>query len=280
LNARVVLAADGRRSVVARSLGLLREAHRPRRFAVRGHWEGVRGLLPVGEMHVRSGGGEYCGVAPLGEGVANVTFVLDQRDMRGAGGDLAAFYRRRLPEWPGVWERLTRARLRDTPRAIGPLCLESRRPWAPGVLLLGDAAGFFDPFTGEGIALALRGAAVASEVTLGALAAHLPLSVYEARHRALVREKFRFNRSVQWIIAHPGVANAAAHLLARLPAFADFAVDLAGDCRPRRRAEPQVRMASLLIRRGACGPGPTIEARPIHSGTPNGDRAGDTTVRR
>jgi flavin-dependent dehydrogenase len=52
LRARLVAGADGRRSVVARGLGLLRPHARLRRFAVRGHWESAEGLTELGEMHV------------------------------------------------------------------------------------------------------------------------------------------------------------------------------------------------------------------------------------
>jgi flavin-dependent dehydrogenase len=76
--------------------------------------------------------------------------VVAQDAMRGAASDLATFYRASLRRWPRVWERLQEADLRERPRAIGPLALECTRPWAPGALLVGDAAGFFDPFTGEG----------------------------------------------------------------------------------------------------------------------------------
>jgi flavin-dependent dehydrogenase len=90
LEARLVVAAEGRRSVIARRLGLLREHATWRKFAVRGYWEGMQGLAEEGEMHV--GGGGYCGVAPLSPTRANVAFVLDRRSMAAAGGDLQAFY--------------------------------------------------------------------------------------------------------------------------------------------------------------------------------------------
>jgi 2-polyprenyl-6-methoxyphenol hydroxylase-like FAD-dependent oxidoreductase len=83
VRARLVIGADGRRSVVARRLGLLREHRSLRKFAVRGYWDGMEGLEALGEMHV--GGGGYCGIAPLSPRRANVTFVLDRREMAAGG---------------------------------------------------------------------------------------------------------------------------------------------------------------------------------------------------
>lgn len=246
LRARLVIGADGRRSLVARALGLLREARWPRRFAVRGHWEGVPGLTPFGEMHV--GGGGYCGVAPLGGDRANVAFVLPQGAMMAAGGGLEAFYRAQLPAWPRLWPRLAGARLLEPPRALGPLALESRGAWAPGVLLVGDAAGFFDPFTGEGIAAALQGAELAAEIGEAALAGRASLHDYGRAHRALVRRKFLFNRAVQALITRETVANLAARMLQTLPAAADALVGVAGDLFPEGD-RVSCRMASTDLRR-------------------------------
>ena len=63
VRSRIVVGADGRRSRIARALGLLAEHKRLCKFAVRGHWEGMQGLTELGEMHVAGAG--YCGVAPL-----------------------------------------------------------------------------------------------------------------------------------------------------------------------------------------------------------------------
>jgi flavin-dependent dehydrogenase len=249
LPARLVVAADGRRSRIARELGFLREAAWPRRFAVRGYWSGVEGVTGFGEMHV--GGGGYCGLAPLGVTRANIAFVLDQQAMTPAGGDLETFYRQRLRRWPRLYERLRRARLEAPPSAIGPLALESSRAWAAGVLLVGDAAGFFDPFTGEGIAAALRGAEHAADVAHAHLRRGSDLAEYGRRHEALVREKFRFNRIVQRLVAREGLANVAASVLRRLPSVANALVDTAGDCLreagPAPNA-PSCRMASPELR--------------------------------
>lgn len=233
--ARLVMGADGRRSVVARKLGLLAEHPRFRKFAVRGYWEGMEGLEERGEMHV--GGGGYCGIAPLSPTRANVAFVLDQAEMAPVAGDLEAFYRSALERrWPRIAERLARARLFDKPRAIGPLALLSRGVSAPGVLLVGDAAGFYDPFTGEGVTLALRSAEIASRVAQQALQSTRPhgLRRYDRERRAATGAKFRFNRLLQTVVGHPSLANLVAHRLAKRPDLADRLVGIAGDFVPAR----------------------------------------------
>jgi geranylgeranyl reductase family protein len=247
LRARLVVGADGRRSVVARRLGLLREHRRLRKFAVRGYWEGMQGLEERGEMH--GGGGGYCGVAPLSPTRANVTFVLDRREMLAAAGDLEAFYRRMLQRWPRIAERLETAVLLSPPRAVGPLALEASRVSAPGALLVGDAAGFYDPFTGEGVTLALGSAELAAEVADRCLraASFRALREYDRVRHAATRHKFRFNRLLQLVVARPWLANAAARRLARRPDLADRMVSIAGDFVPARTALGPSFLLDLLL---------------------------------
>jgi flavin-dependent dehydrogenase len=240
IQARLVAGADGRHSVVARRLGLRRGRARLRRFAVRGHWQGAEGAGELGEMHVSARG--YCGVAPLAGGLANVAFVLEERELQEAGGDLGGFYQRTLERrFPALAERLARARLVAPPRAIGPLAVACRGVAADGALLLGDAAGFYDPFTGEGVTLALRGAELAAAAIRDALAraGSRPLGrlvAYERAREEATRDKFRFNHRLQLAIASPRLANAIARRLRRRPDLADRLVGVAGDFLPARPA--------------------------------------------
>lgn len=236
LAARLVIGAEGRRSVVARKLGLLREHGSLRKFAVRGYWDGVQGLGERGEMHV--GGGGYCGIAPLSATSANVAFVLDRAGMRDAAGDLEGFYRSSLQLWPRIAERLQKAVLLEPPKAIGPLALEARRVSAPGAMLVGDAAGFYDPFTGEGVTLALRSAELAAPIAHAALVSGRldDLSGYDRLRRAATRDKFRLNRLLQTTVSWPALADSVARRLSRRPDLADRLVGIAGDLVPARSA--------------------------------------------
>jgi flavin-dependent dehydrogenase len=247
VRARVLIGADGRRSRVARDLGLLSEHRRFRKFAVRGYWEGMQGLGELGEMHVASRG--YCGIAPLSATCANVAFVLDRNELDAAAGDLEGFYRRTLLRWPRLSERLAGARLLGRPRAIGPLALDARRVSAAGALLVGDAAGFYDPFTGEGVTLALRSAELAAEAAEDALqSGNLErLAGYAERRRAATCDKFQFNRVLQQIVGRPWLANLVARRLMARPRLANRLVGVAGDFVPARGALGAAFLRELLL---------------------------------
>src|SRR5205085_6913739 len=73
VRARIVIAADGRSSRIARALRLSSYAAHPRRWAVGAYFDGVSELSSCGEMHIRRG--HYIGVAPMADGRANACVV-------------------------------------------------------------------------------------------------------------------------------------------------------------------------------------------------------------
>jgi flavin-dependent dehydrogenase len=121
---------------------------------------------------------------------------------------------------------------------MGPLAYRVTPPRERGVLLVGDAAGFYDPFTGEGIYAALRGAELAADAIAGAaragdVASAAPGAYRRARHAAFA-DKERVTRVLQFLIAHRGLANAAARWLARRPAALAALLGVIGDYVPPR----------------------------------------------
>jgi geranylgeranyl reductase family protein len=223
---RLVIAADGRTSRLARSLGLARHPAAPRRWAVGAYFTAVRGTTMCGEMHIRRG--RYIGVAPLPGGVTNVCVVTADRT---ALREPRALLRGALSAEPELRERFAAARQESLPVMLGPLAVDCARAGVPGVLLAGDAAGFIDPMTGDGLRFALRGGELAARAALyalehGAADAHVRLARARARE---FRTKWRFNRALRSLVASPGAIRAAALLATWLPSGVEAAVLYAGD---------------------------------------------------
>src|SRR5439155_352576 len=109
----------------------------------------------------------------------------------------------------GRARRLAGARIVAPVGAMGPLAYEVDAPRVGGVLLVGDAAGFVDPFTGEGIYAALRGAELAVETAVGALrsgdCSRQALAAYRRARRLAFGGKARVTRALQFVISHRGL---------------------------------------------------------------------------
>src|SRR5258706_1087642 len=152
VRARVVIGADGLNSVVARRLGV-RTEHAPRRVAYTAHVADVQDVGDAGEMHVGKSG--YVGLGPVGGGVTTVALVLPLAAVRADGRDPRRDFFAELERFPGLAGRFAARRLVRRVLVTGPFARWSRRTTADGALLVGDAADFFDPFTGQGIYAAL-----------------------------------------------------------------------------------------------------------------------------
>jgi len=116
VRARLVVAADGLNSRIARRSGLSRR-HSLRRLALVTHAVDVTGMGDVGEMHVSKFG--YVGLATIGHGVTNVAIVvdLDRRDQRAVPEQ---WFAELLTGFPEVAGRMEKARLVTPVRAVGP----------------------------------------------------------------------------------------------------------------------------------------------------------------
>ncbi|MBI1876537.1 MAG: NAD(P)/FAD-dependent oxidoreductase [Acidobacteria bacterium] len=201
LTAPITIAADGRRSVVAFSLGLARHPPRPRRYAIGAYFQDVDELSSFGEMHVRAG--YYLGVAPLPGGLTNVCLVLPQERLAVVRLDAAAWLRHAITADPFLRDRFARASMVAEPVVLGPLAVEVRRAGLHGLLLAGDAAGFIDPMTGDGLRFAIRGGELAGRVAASALetgdAGGAETRLARWRSREFSR-KWTFNRGLRRLV--------------------------------------------------------------------------------
>jgi len=235
LTARLTIGADGLRSVVARALGR-RRIGPLRRYALVAHLTDVTGLADTAEMHVSARG--YVGLNPLGNGIANVALVLPHEAMRPARGRIRQFFFEALAQFPEVAERTRSSRVVRDVLVSGPFDAWSSRITAPGAVLVGDAADFFDPFTGEGICAAFRGAelveaALLPSLTRGIAPAAAALRAYRRARRRAFLGKWTVERAIGYAMLAPALFDRAVARLER-HGLAHTLIGVTGDFVPPR----------------------------------------------
>lgn len=233
-----VVGADGTRSTVARLLGVDRPVRLPRRIGLVAHVGGQQDLVDHGEMHV--GRGAYIGLAPTPGGEINVGMALPMRDGAGSAQDRWASA---IAGIPAVARRLAGSAHLTPIRGTAPIGHRVSSVAGNGWLLVGDAAGFVDPFTGEGIYRALRsGRAAARAIMDGTRVA----GAYREERRRAFAAKSALTWLIQGFLAAPW---ALEHVVARLeerPAVALRLGSALGDLRPATDALGPRALAEVL----------------------------------
>ena len=228
--ARLVVGADGLRSVVGRRLGLVRSARWPRRMGFVTHFTGVEGIGDSGEMHVFRDG--YCGLANVGGGVTNLGMAMPVRAAAAARGDAGAFVDRWILAHPTIARRFANARRCSPTLATGPFAVHAKRAWVPGAALVGDAADFFDPATGEGMFEALRGGEILGPYLFEALRAPSPrvadeaLAAYDRARRHAFGAPWRVQKVVALAFAFPPLLNGTVRAAADRREISDLIVNV------------------------------------------------------
>jgi flavin-dependent dehydrogenase len=234
IDARMVVGADGIRSVVARSVGVDRPP-RLRRVGLTCHVPRPTNWGPEARMVVLSGG--YCGLAPVPGDRLNVGLVLDARwSARLRGGGAAATLLATLTSLGPI-----RTEICDRVAGAWPVGHRVTQRAGPGWLLVGDAAGFLDPFTGEGLHRALVSARLAAEaVERGDPAA------YERGMRARFAAKDALSLVVQAFLGRPSLFAYACRRLAARDRVRETMGGVMGDLLPATRALDPRFLTALL----------------------------------
>jgi flavin-dependent dehydrogenase len=241
-----VIGADGRNSVVARRLGLV-SPHRLQRFALMTYIADGGGPRDRGQIFVDPP--RYAILNPVAPDVSNLGIVVPLAWAGAARGRLEAFFEEQVRRLPHLAARLPRLTRVAPVRGIGPLAYRVASPRHCGVLLVGDAAGFYDPFTGEGIFTALRGAELAARAAVAALeGSPAALAGYERARRDAFADKARVTRALQVLIGRRWLANGAARLFLRRPAALDLVMGVIGDFVPPRALVGRPAVRALLRR--------------------------------
>ncbi len=172
----------------------------------------------AGVIYMTSGRGGYVGVVQLEDGRLDVAAALDREAVRHSGGPgpLAAAILRDGGLSPPLG--LTDAAWRGTP----PLTRRPVRPFAHRLLAVGDAAGYIEPFTGEGIGWALAGGAAVAPLAVAAAEnwSEALGQAWEQRYRRIIARRQLACRWLSRLLRHPPGCAAAVLALRLAPQLA------------------------------------------------------------
>ncbi len=226
--APLTVAADGVHSRLRRALGLDRTT-RHRRVGMRAHYRLAAGIEIAPWVDILLGAGHELYVTPLPRGELLVAALAN---VRALGAPAESSFDRWCNAQPFLADRLRGADRLTRLHGVSPLTARARRGFAPGVVLLGDAAGSLDPITGGGMTHALECAEL--------LARYVPrvidegdtwLAEFESRRRTLLFDYALLTRGLLWLERHPGWIGPALSALKAWPALLSHLVGVAGGTR-------------------------------------------------
>jgi flavin-dependent dehydrogenase len=253
LRADFTVGADGVRSAVARGLGVARPTQWLDKVAFTTRYAGVD-WSDAAEVHFLPHGFFAC--APVDSGLVSLNLVLDRVHLASSGLARDEVLEHWLARTPMLGKRLARGTRVDAVRGIGSMAVTTTQQTFDGAALVGDAAGYVDPVTGEGIYFAIAGSESLAEALVLALRARrrdrAQLASYERMRRTELDPRAKLATLLQRGMRHPRLVGAFVRALAARPRLADLLVALTGDYVPLREARrPSVVCAALFGRGGA-----------------------------
>lgn len=250
--ARLVVGADGPGSMVARAAGVAQTPRRLRKAGITLHLADPEAAPAGASMEGRFvlGDGWYVGLAPVPGGRLNVGIVIGEAQLRraqGAGG-IEATIEQTLARLPGPRRAWQAAHPMDQAMVALPLAHRTRRAAGTGFLLVGDAAGFIDPLSGDGLHRALASAELAARAVADwSRGDGRALGGYDQRLRTRYRTKDVVSWLLQVFLAQPALLSHAVRRLGeRDDLRATFTAALADRVAASRVLDPRF-VASLLL---------------------------------
>lgn len=231
-SSRLVVDAGGRNSVSIRRFNLKKKGTRESKIALAAHWDGEAFPRRHCYMHISRPG--YTGMAPVGNGRVNVVLVVDARELQGR--ELNACYKDIVLRNGQRRSLLQNAVVGERVRSVDSLAFDVKPLQCGGLVLVGDATGFIDPFTGEGIYLSLRSSKIASGVIDTALrgndVSRKTLAEYDRIREDEFRKKFLLSRILQRLIYNQPLCGVTMRTLSQTPHLAKTLIGVIGDYIP------------------------------------------------
>jgi len=236
--AQVTVGADGTRSLLAREMAVVRPIPRLQRIALVTHYRvsdisaetDVTMHLPHDRSDACCGVGAACGP----DGTRNINIVVPLSAAPHMAGLRQAYFEERLRvSFPQVWDWVRDAFPSGPLQSVGCFGHHTARASDDGAILVGDAATFINPFTGEGVFFALRGAQLAAQAVGAALArgdvSRHALSTYDAARRTELLPRYRLCDAVQRVVHSPALLGWASERLRRSEPLTELLLRTVGD---------------------------------------------------
>lgn len=230
LTARAVLAAEGLGGGLLRALpGFRTRIAAGARIGVATVLPGTMSDYPPGTIHMACGRAGYCGVVRVEQGQLAVAAAMEPAFVRDCGGAGAAASRL-LVEAGFSPPDMDGARWKGTPQLSRQISPKAR----PGLYLAGDAAGYVEPFTGEGMAWALASGSRFAAWAGPALAAggYPDPHAWQRRQQRLVAKRQRRCARITRGLRRPLLVRMAIGGAARWPAMGGVLVRSMAGCHP------------------------------------------------
>jgi geranylgeranyl reductase family protein len=237
---KIILGADGYKSIVARKTGLYE--HDPEHWvvALRCYYKNVKDLTDQIELHyvdeVIPG---YFWIFPLENGYANIGIGMLHKYIKQKNIDLNTALMNTIHS-PVFQKRFKDAEPMEKPVGWNlPVGSKRRKSYGPGFMLLGDAAGLIDPFTGEGIGNALYSAKFAVETAHEAIRSEDQresfLSRYEDHLWKVIGNELKISTKLQKIGRYRFLLNLVINKAARNPEVSNIIAGMLANEVPRKR---------------------------------------------
>ncbi len=247
LNGKLVVDAGGSNAVSLRKFNLKRKPKGSSRIAFSAHWQGVRLPQDYCYMHVSHPG--YTGISSVGNGRANVVLVVEDSALNGEKPE--AFYHRVLMKNSRRSKMLEDGERVEPVRSVESLAFAVKPVPCGGLVLVGDATGFIDPFTGEGIYLSLRSSQLAGEVIHSGFQnsnfSKNFFSIYDKRRKREFGGKFLLSRVLQGLIYNQVLCNCVMKSLSANRVLAEALVGVIGDILPAKKVISLKFLLQLLV---------------------------------
>jgi geranylgeranyl reductase family protein len=237
--APLVLGCDGYRSIIAQKVGLYKHESAHWMVALRQYWRGVSGLTDQIELHfideVRPG---YFWIFPADGDRANIGIGMGHQAIKQQHINLKEMLANAIAS-PAFRARFADAQPVEQPVGWNlPVATKRRTAYGNGFLLLGDAAGLIDPFTGEGISNALYSARTAIDTALvagqtGDYSGHA-LRPYEDKLWQTLGSELRISTQLHQLVRSRTLTNFLIHKAARSPYMSDLICGMMANAVPRK----------------------------------------------